>query len=406
MFALAAPLTQSAQAQTYQVIHQFTGGTDGANPQDGLAIDRAGNLYGVTQYGGQQSMCPSSAHAPGCGVVFRLKPSGSGWSLTPLYTFLNDGSGGRWPYGRLIFGLDGALYGTTTAGGTNGGEGTVFKLAPPVTACKTALCPWTETILHSFGDDDGLQPQDIGGLIFDSAGNLYGSTVYGGGGRGIVFELTPANGIWTEQVLYDFAADGGTGPTGGVVLDQAGNIYGTIAACDPNCSGTVFQLTPSESGWTQNVLHSFSGNDGEDPVAGLIMDGAGNLYGSTLAGTYGATIFELTPSAGNWTFSVIAYVAGGIGLGPEGNLVMDSLGNLYGTTYRGGTFNQGNVFKLTPTGGGWMYTDLYDFTGGNDGSNPRSNVVIDAKGNLYGTASECGYSCAPDKYGVVWEITP
>jgi len=401
----------SAVAQTFTVIHQFTGGADGANPQDGLVMDGAGNLYGVTEFGGNVSSCVSGSQASGCGVVFKMKHSGSSWTLSPLHTFAQNGTDGSYPVGHVVFGPDGALYGTTSGGGTNF-NGAVFRLAPSATACKSALCPWTENVLYSFTYATGNQPYDVGGLAFDSTGNLYGTTTLGGNGdRGVVFEVSPAQGGWTEQTLYSFANSETTyGAYGGVVLDPQGNLYGNLeGGCDPDCTGTIFQLYNSGSGWTQNIIYAFTGNDGDFPYAGLIRDAEGNLYGSCTGTNYGGVpAFELSPAGGGFfNYSVLTYITDGLGIGPEGNLVMDSAGNIYGTNFAGGPNFIGNVFKLTPSASGWTYTDLYDFNGQTDGGYPKSNVVLDAQGNLYGTASGCGrYECSLGNYGVVWEITP
>ena len=182
----------------------------------------------------------------------------------------------------------------------------VYSLSPPATGCKTALCPWTETILYQFtGGSDGSNPG--GNLTFDRAGNLYGTTPYGGAfGQGTVFKLTPSNGGWTESVLHSFTGGSdGEQPNGGVILDEAGNLYGTTwegggSGCwGPGC-GTVFQLTPSGSGWKENILYSFQyGTDGGYPIGGLIFDPSGNLYGTTTSGGSGGggTVFELSPPA-------------------------------------------------------------------------------------------------------------
>jgi uncharacterized repeat protein (TIGR03803 family) len=412
LFTLMHANSQSVQAQTFTVIHNFTGGKSGAQP-NGLTIDRDGNLYGTTVYGGTTG--PNCA-PKGCGTVFKLKRSGTGWVSTPLYTFIG-GSDGVAPAGRVIFGPDGSLYGTTLQGGEGNcqylggpytGCGTVFKLRPPARACKTAPCDWTETVLYRFtgGVDGGIS--SYGDLVFDQAGNIYGTTISGGSGNGgTVYELTPSHGDCTESTLYSFTegADGGT-PFGSVIFDSAGNLYGTTSYGGKNDLGTVFQLAPSGSGWAETVLYNFkNGDDGSYPFAGLIFDGFGNLYGSTISGGTGGggTIFTLTPSNGHWTLTTIHSFTG-IG-GPAANLLMDVTGNLYGTTVIDGVHEYGSVFKLTHSNGGWAYNSFHDFTFGSDGAYPESNVVFDANGNLYGTASSggagCWYGC-----GVVWEIMP
>jgi uncharacterized repeat protein (TIGR03803 family) len=326
--------------------------------------------------------------------------------LNNLFTF--NGTDGNVPESGVVFGPDGALYGTTTYGGS-GGVGVVYSLRPAATACKTALCPWTETVLYQFtGGNDGGGPS---GLTCDYAGNLYGTTPGGGAfGGGTVFKLTPSNGGWTESVLYSFSGgNDGAEPDSGVILDQAGNLYGTTFAggtghgsgCYYQGCGTVYQLTPSGSGWKENTLYAFQGGaDGYGPAGGLIFDRSGSLYGTTTNGGGGGdgTVFELSPAGGgSWTFTLLYGE-----VGSSASLTMDGAGSLYGTItgfWVDGDY--GSVFKLTPSGGGWIYTTLHYF-GGNSGENPFGGVALDANGNLYGTTSGGG---AYDN-GVVWEITP
>lgn len=380
----------SAQAQTYKVLHNFTG-ADGENPSAGLTMDRAGNLYGTTIYGG----------AAASGTVFKLSHSGSSWVLNTLYSFTGGDDGG-YPQARVIIGSDGSLYGTTSAGGYQG-YGAVFNLRPQPSACKTALCPWSETVLYRFqGGSDGGVPT-YGDLTFDAAGNIYGTTLNGGlqscngATCGVVFKLTHSGGSWTESVLYSFTGgnDGGN-PYSGVIFDSAGDLYGTAYLGGASSLGTVYQLIPSGSGWTEKTLTDFSGGGGS-PIGGLTFDAQSNLYGT---GFVGGTVFELMPSGGSWIYSLL-YVFGGFD-GPFGSLTLDGAGNLYGTNATGGAYDLGFVFKLTPSNGRWTLTDLYDFTGGNDGGFPVSNAILDAKGNLYGTTFLGG----TDNLGVVWEIAP
>jgi uncharacterized repeat protein (TIGR03803 family) len=412
-------IRQSAQAQTFTVIQNFTGG-DGATPYSGLTMDAAGNFYGTTGLGGGGTGCSGY----GCGSIYKLSRSGSGWRLTTLYSF-NQDTDGSYPSGRVTFGPDGALYGSTAFGGGSGGCGisdgcgTVFKLTPPVTGCQTALCYWNKTVLYEFtGGSDGASPY-WGDLIFDQAGNIYGTTVGGGvgicpllnrvPGCGVVFELTPSNGGWSERVLHHFSGAGdGASPRSGVIFDQIGNLYGTTAAgggtgCSGQGCGTIFLLTRTGSGWTGNILYKFQGgNDGANAVGGILFDQAGNLFGTTAsAGSGGGgTIFELSPTNGAWNLAVLYSLTGTRYGGSWANLTMDTGGNLYGTTYGDGAYGFGNVFKLTR--GNWTYTDLCDFANGNDVSNPVSSVAADAQRNLYGTASEGG----ADNFGVIWQIIP
>ena len=397
-FALAMMLAQGAQAQTFQVIHQFTGAGDGGFPLTGLTMDSAGNFYGAACLGGH-----------GYGTIFKLWQVGGGWRITPLYTF-QGGYDGSCPHGRVIFGPDGSLYGTTYEGGggcsSNGGCGTVFRLTPPASVCKAALCPWTETVLYRAAADDGEELW--GEVVFDQAGNLYSTVALGGPHEGgYVFELTPNGNNWTSQILYAFNLGNGdcNAPDAGLVFDSSGNLYGT--ADDGGMSnGAVFQLTPSGSGWTENILFDFNGlGDGDGPEASLLRDGYGNLYGTTftLGPHGGGTVFELTPSGGGWTFSMLYAFTffDNNGSGLLAPMSMDANGNLYSTTFECEEC-QGTVFQLTPGSGGWTRNVLYRFSGGDDGGLPHSSVLIDSSGNLYGTASSNGdYG-----QGVIWEITP
>ncbi len=318
------------------------------------------------------------------------------------------------PYSRVIFGPDGSLYGTTAEGGGIGG-GTVFNLKPPASFCKTVLCNWNESVLYSFsrGSDGGAPYSEV---VFDHSGNLYGTTYAGGAsGSGAVYQLTPSGGHWAEKVLHSFSGmPDGAGPYGGLVFDLSGNLYGTTSAGGySGCSegsyagcGTVFQLTPQGSQWTENVLYRFyAGYSGDTPEANLMMDSSGNLHGTTLNGGQhgGGTAFALSQSNGNWSFNVdYSFTSCCTYSGPFGPLVMDSAGNLYGTINGGGEWGYGAIFKLTPSNGGWTYTVLYSFTDRDDGKWPSGNVVLDSQGNLYGTASFGGSL----QWGLVWEITP
>jgi uncharacterized repeat protein (TIGR03803 family) len=390
-------IAQPAQAQSYKVLHNFTGGGDGASPRAGLTIDAAGTFYGTTAEGGV-----------GYGIVFKLKHSGSGWILNPLHSF-SGGNDGAHPWGRVAIARDGTLYGTTLQGGIYG-SGTVFHLMPSPTAPRSALVPWNETVLHSFNGSDGWGPRND--LIFDQTGSLYGTVPYGGlpycdSGCGVVYKLTPSASGWTETLLHSFVGNDGGHPLGGVVFGPSGDLYGVFGQYGPFDRGGVYQLSPSGESWTEQTLHGFNGqDDGAYPSGGLIIDASGNLYGTTLCcnrGNGDGTVFELTPGSGGWSFSTLFAFYGSYQSGPEDKLVMDDSGTLYGTTYEDGSYGLGSVFKLTLSNGRWIYTSLHDFAGPpNDGANPITNVVFDAGGNLYGTTSSGGtYGL-----GVVWELTP
>ncbi len=417
MFGLIVAASPAAQAQTYTVIHDFTGGQDGGTPIAQLTMDRAGSLYGTAFYGGVQTCRTSSG--TGCGTVFKVANKGSGWVFSPLYDFAGNGDGAH-PAGSVTFGPDGSLYGTTYEFG--GYSGTVFNLKPPPTSCRAVLCSWEQTLLYGFsGGSDGGNP--YGGVVFDTAGNLYGTTFSGGqkGGQvcgygagstcGVVYELNKVGSVWTETVLHTFTGGAdGANPGNGLVLDGAGNLYGTTTSGGSGLYGTAFQLSSSGSGWTENVLYSFGLNGGTEPWGGLIFDAAGNLYGTTAYGSP-STVFELTPSNGTWNYSSLYGTSfGGVGVF-TGTLAMDAAGNLYGTTYNGGNYTDclygcGTVFKLTPSAGSWTYTLLHEFNF-DDGMNPWAGVTLDADGNIYGTTSGGGgYSCGGAGCGVVFKITP
>jgi uncharacterized repeat protein (TIGR03803 family) len=418
---------------TQTVLYSFAGGSDGSDPVAGLVFDSGGNLYGTTAAGGsQQQQCIT--YRIGCGVVFELSPSAHGiWTEKVLYSFNGDPNDGETPLASLIFDHTGHLYGTTGGGGAYE-EGTVFELTPGSNGA------WTETILYDFtGGADGASPE--ANLVSDSSGNLYGTTEYGGdlncngvyknSSCGTVFKLTPnANGTWTESVLFAFTYDDGAYPSGGLVFDSTGNLYGTTPvgpgfACDQGGCGTVFRLTPSSNGtWTQTMIYIFEGGpDGADPVAGLVFDAAGNLYGTTesggLAGCYEncGTVFELMPkSKGNWTEKVIHRFGlpgqdQNFGVEPVSSIFVDQAGNLYGTTETSGTqpcnFNLfagcGAVFELSPgSGDKWTASLLYSFNANPLGSEPGAGVVSDVAGNLYGTTEGSGISNS----GVAFELMP
>jgi uncharacterized repeat protein (TIGR03803 family) len=422
-------LAVSAHAQTETVIHTFDG-ADGYNPIAGLVRDSAGNLYGTTFDGGTRN----------AGTVFELTPTANGWKESVIYNFSGDDGAG--PMAGLIFDAAGNLYGTTASGGNLGsyychgvGCGEVFRLSRGSTGV------WQITPLYQFiGFADGDQPQ--AGVVFDSAGNLYGTTVADGlstcfvqfNGCGVVFKLTPPapNRPWMETVIHSFTGGSdGENPAAGLLIDAAGNLYGTNMyggfGCTYGC-GVAFELSPTSTGaWNFSVLHSFAGlMDGAFPSAALISDSAGNLYGTTVRSGFAncvyfgsggcGTIFELSlTKSGHWKDTTLYEFTGGLdGALPLAPLVLDSAGNLFGTTGYGGTKvvkggacaqdGQGGcgvVFELQPTSGSWELTTLFIFDGRYDGGSPTAGLVLDSAGNLYGTTT--GNSTGT---GVVFKVTP
>ena len=408
MFFLACALVpvaaQIASAQTETTLYTFCSlpnCTDGTIPGANLLWNAQGNLYGVAQGGGGNNAG---------GVVFELNPGGAE-TLIYSFTAINQGLG---PNGGLVQDSAGNLYGTTVGGGHDkkpckklAGCGLVYKLTNG-----------NETVLYNFlGTTDGDEPN--GTLVIDNQGNLYGTTYAGGDGSGTpagtIFKVTSTG---TETVLHrfgDVAADGKF-PNAGVVMDKKGNLYGTTIyggidgnygpglICHNKC-GVVFELTAAG---VEKVLYAFAGSekrDGAAPFAGLIMDSKGNLYGTTFAGgLYGqGTVFKLTPTGQETVlYSFGLPPDGGF---PVGRLVLDAQGNLYGATAFGGAHAQGTVFKLTPS---HQEKTLYDFTGGADGGQPLDGLAIDPQGNLYGStfiggnfSPQCIVGC-----GVVFKVAP
>jgi uncharacterized repeat protein (TIGR03803 family) len=417
-------LLPDAQAQTFNVLHNFTGGGDGGNPISSLVIDGLGNLFGTAFTGGI-----------GYGADFELSPTSSGWTFSTVYSFkgftAHDGGG---PAG-LFLGPKDELFGTTQGGGGGckkglseyEGCGVVYEVGPPPARAERVLYRFT-------GGADGNAPYGLGPLALHG-NSFYGTTFQGGAYGdciygyqcGASFKLTPSSSgtvPWDETVTWDFGSGvDGAEPASGVISDAAGNVYGTALAGGDSSGcfvqgytgcGIIYELSPSSSGWTETILYNFSGgSDGGAPYGGLISDSAGNLYGTTAYGGSGGggTVYELSPSSSGWTLTVLAGLLG-TGSFPNGqcffctgsvaDLVMDKNGNLYGTTIADGAFGGGMAFELSPSTSGWVFTDLHDFTGGSDGSIVWSGLVLDASGNLYGAT----WGGGANGFGVVYEITP
>ena len=397
---------QPTQARSYKVLHAFTGSPDGALPYAGLVGDTAGNFYGTTFKGGTGN-CVDSDRIKGCGVVFELDSSGK---ETVLYSFGN-GADGAYPRAGLLLDATGNLYGTTALAGDltcnpPDGCGVVFEIA---TSGK-------ETVLYTFHSESANGAGPDGGLIRDAAGNLYGTTNGGGEyGLGVVFKLDAAG---KETVLHSFignSAGDGAYPIAGLVLDATGDLYGTTPQGGRGCPGkggcgTVFKL---DQAGMETVLHRFTGRrfppeDGETPYGGLVRDSEGNLYGTTYSGgshVFG-TVFKLS-AAGKVIVLHNFDPSSGDGGYPAAGLTRDKLGNSYGTTYQGGTSNKGTVFKVDKAG---SETVLHSFTGGGAGANPYSGLVRSMNGNLYGTTWDGGSGSCSDGQragcGVVFMLTP
>lgn len=425
MVVAAAAGTTPAAAQTETLIHTFqsTSHYDGANPNGSLVPIGKGGFYGTTIAGGKNNY----------GTVFKLSPPtarGALWKQDILYSF--SGSDGQFPSGSLLIDAKSRfIYGTTEY--TSSSYGAVYELIPPSQAGN----PWAEKLLHSFtGGVDGGEPG--AGVISDSLGRLYGTTPLGGKQKcGVVFRLTPpskSGGEWTEEALYNFTCGSdGTSPESGLIMDNAGNLYGTTVAGGVNCApggcGTVYELTPPSGGkgiWIESVLYAFAGgSDGGGPYAGLIFDSAGALYGTTADGGdltcnsgYGCgTVFKLRPAehGGIWTETVVyAFTSGSDGFYPQTGVTLDGAGALYGTTTYGGgaacvNDGCGTAFKLTPPAGGigaWTETILHAFAGGTDGSFPGAPLLLVGT-SLYGTTYEGTGNClGGGGCGTVFEIVP
>jgi uncharacterized repeat protein (TIGR03803 family) len=439
IFAVALTLVVPASAEwKEQVLYSFQGGLkDGSTPTGGVVFDRHGNLYGATTGGGP------------AGTAFRLSPpaqKGHPWTETLIYEFQGESSkDGSEPSGGLIMDAAGNLYGVTAYGGAGDclllgsavGCGTVYELAPP----QQQGGAWTEMILYSFPTaKQGYLPN--GSLVFDSAGNLYGATTFGGGkgttcdkfyggNCGAVFELSPPKtkgGKWTEKVLHAFAGGtDGANPNGGLVLDSNGTLYGTTyTGANQSCQyfqdeigcGMAFELRrPTKKGgaWAERQLHVFTdGSDGANPNGGLILDANGALYGTGEGGANRGQgiVFRLKgKSGGRWEdITIYDFPSNDLnGSSPLAALILDAKGNLWGTASSGGTYGDGTIFRLRPVAKSWSLTVLHDFTGAPDGSYPASNLIFDRAGNLYGTtqqSGDTGQNCGHDGCGTVFEVSP
>jgi len=400
--AASAPIVV-AHAQSATALYSFTAPPNGVRPAASVVADKKGDLFGTTYTGA----------ANGTGTVYELFPPAKGtdtWREKVLHRFSGQAHG-HYPQSGLVLDADGNLYGTTINGSIND-AGTVFTLLKPAQLGK----PWIEKVLLKF-DGKKIGGTPYGGVVFGPGGNLYGTGGYGGtSGAGVVFMLSPNAGAktgWTETVLYNFTngTDGGY-PYAVPAFDAAGNLYGTTLNGGNAGNGVVFRLVPPTSGttWTEQVLHSFDAStDGNFPRTGVILDASGNLYGTTEnGGTFNwGTVFEVSPpvhGSSNWTESVLHNFDFGTDGGNPGlsTLVQDNTGNLYGTTQVGGTPKGGIAFELSPpTGGGtsWTETILNSFP---SGTSPQAGFIFTADGKLTGTTFFGG----ANNQGSVYQLTP
>lgn len=431
LFLLMLLSSPGTAQNAYTVIHDFTG-ADGLYPWGDLISDASGNLYGEMALG-DLAECGEL----GCGNVFELSGSaGGGWKRTILHSFA--AAEGWEPSGGLVFDAKGNLYGVTIYGGSHN-RGVAFELSPGANGV------WTETVLHSFGGA-GDSSGPWGRPVLDASGNLYGTTSSGGlTGAGAVWELSPhSNETWSETILYGFTggSDGGS-PYTALIFDTAGNLYGTTSAggdktvyiCGLNGGcGVAFKLSKNASGlWSETVIHTFDGADGWFSE-GFISDDAGNLYsvtgdGGNFTGCGGfgcGVVYELSPNGNSgWAETLLhVFQPGSLGYGGPGGsspvgITFDSGGNLYGSTFYGGNYESdcglaltgcGVIFKLSRnSSGAWAETIVHAFTGGADGGTPQSNVIFDIDGNLLGTGtSGPAYNTCitAGGCGVAFEIKP
>ncbi len=409
--------TTFAAAQRSVVLHTFGRTTgDGMSPWSALVSDKSGNLYGTTTAGGTFNH----------GTVFELiKPTTGPWTEEVLYSFGANSNDGTFPQAGVIFDNKGDLYGTTFGGSIDGSNsGTVYELSPPT----TSGAPWTETLLFAFPNARGNSGTPAG-LVFGAHGVLYGVTTDGGNGDGSAFELHPpavAGGPWTEKTFFLFDIANGQEPEyqgGSLTVDASGNLYGTAPFGGVYGSGVVYEFSPPAGGgpWTETILYSFGSSplDAIGPLCKVVFDSAGNLYGTSAAGgayDYGA-VWELSPpttTGDPWTETIINSLTGSNGLNSRAGVVFDKAGNLYGTTFGGGTGNpeEGVVFELSPpavSGDSWTETVLENFTNGPGGGQLYSGLLVNQQGTIYGTTSTGGLpNCGPysNGCGVAFELKP
>lgn len=397
-FVLLGCAVTQVPASTQKIIHNFGSPGDGYSPSGGIIFDQSGNAYGTTGLGGV-----------GRGAVYQLVPNADGtWTENVICLFGNQAPNG--PEGPLVFDTFGNLYGIA---GTDNGLGAVFRLTP------SGDGSWNEATLHTFtGGSDGDSPSGLGIYSNQSYATAFTGGFYDGGATLAFGQISVFR--WYDLVLHAFGnGQDGLGPIGPLTFDGFGAMYGVTQSGGASRLGIVYRLTPNlgRPGWTETILYEFKGsgdhNDGANPIGGVVLDSKGNLYGTTELGgrSNWGTVFELTPQPdGTWTEKVIHQFTPPDGRNPGGALTFDWAGNLYGVTPFGGSYNWGTVFKLIKhPNGAWTEDVLFSFTNGLDGGEPTGGVVLDNRGNLYGTAENGGtYQCTGLYYGcgVIYELTP
>ena len=392
---LIIPSVHGVRAATTTIIYSFAGGGDGEYADTDLIRDSAGNLYGTTVQGGTSAS----------GTVWELSPSGGNWTHSVLYSFAGGTDGGE-PYKGVTLDAQGNLFGTAVTGGSGGCEGGCGVAYEVANSGGT----WTQTVIHAFtGGDDGAGPG--AGLTIDANGDIYGTTPTGGAyGQGTIFRLhRGSGGIWKLKVLHAFTGgpDGIGGSAGRLVL--AGNhLYGTATAGGDNGEGTAFELTQNQRGhWKFEPTFEFVGQpDAGFPYSGLALDNSGNLYGTTYYGGADGmgSVYRLKRKSGVWSEKLLYSFTGGTdGGAPLGNVVIDSGGDLFGTTSGGGNAGDGVIFELThPPRGKWRETVAHSFAGPPDGAFAYNGMVGDDAGNYFGATTQGGESGE----GAIYEFTP
>lgn len=402
LLALIASATAALAVEKETVLYQFSRKSNGYGPQGAEVLDAQGNIYGVASEGGVAGSC--------CGLIYELSPQvGGGYAYNVIYTFTGVGADG-YPTGSLTMDTAGNLYGATADGYNE-----IYKLSP------NGSGGWSENVLY-VGSASGF---GFSSVAMNAAGEVFATAAFGGANnKGFVLELSPSGGTWRFQDIYDFDGIHGSGGGSGLILDAAGNLYGTTpqGGTSTNCTngcGVVFRLRPDSTTWIESVLVNFNNTNGWNPAATLSMDASGNLYGTTeLGGAKGyGIVFELSPNgSGGWTEHVLHAFSDANGDGSEPNtaLVLGE-GVIYGTTLTGGLSPSGcssninnvisngcgTVFKLTLSGGLWRESILHSFTGLRDGAF-SGGVTVDANGNLFGSADSGGDR---DNDGVTFELT-